>query len=296
MGVLGLTQCRPSVESNTSEKKKVLTTFTILEDMLKEVAGDAIDVVCITKPGAEIHDYEITPHDLVKAKGAALVFSNGLGLERWLEKFLQHAGTAQHVVLSEGVTPLGIGEGPYSGMPNPHAWMSPANAKKYVENIKQSLSLLAPEHADAFAQRAQTYSAELEVLDQRFKAEIGKVEAGKRWLVTCEGAFSYLTKDYGMKELYLWPVNADEEGTPQQIKKVIDVIREHQIPVTFSESTISDKAMQQVSKESGAKYAGVLYVDSLTEAGGEAPTYLKLLEYNVQRVLSAFEEAKASQN
>ena len=117
----------------------------------------------------------------------------------------------------------------------------------------------------------------------------GLLPADQRWLVTSEGAFSYLIRDYDMKELFLWPVNADEEGTPQQIQKVIDTVREHKIPVIFSESTISDKPQRQVARETGARFGGVLYVDSLTDEGGAAPTYLKLLDYNADAIVAGFE-------
>lgn len=291
---MALSQCTPSDIEDPAKKKKVLTTFTILDDMTRMVAGDDIEVVSITKPGAEIHDYEVTPHDLVNAYDADVVLSNGLGLERWLEKFLQHAKKAKHVELTDGIEPISIVEGPYVDKPNPHAWMSPSNAKIYIRNIQKALSELVPDKAQEFEKRANDYIQALDHLDQQFREKIQQVPESKRWLVTSEGAFTYLAKDYGIKELYLWPVNADEEGTPQQVKKVIDEIRIHQIPVTFSESTISDKAMKQVAQESGAKYAGVLYVDSLTSSTGEAPTYLKLLEMNVKRIIEAFQEAAVS--
>jgi manganese/iron transport system substrate-binding protein len=120
------------------------------------------------------------------------------------------------------------------------------------------------------------------------RRKLAEIPADQRWLVSSEGAFSYLTKNYGMREVYLWPVNADEQGTPQQVRKVIDTVRSNRIPVVFSESTISDKAALQVAKETGARYGGVLYVDSLTTDRGPAPTYLKLLEYNAQTIVDGF--------
>lgn len=271
-----------------SGKKRILTTFTIIQDIARNVAGDAAVVESITKPGAEIHDYEPTPHDLVKAQDADLVLWNGLGLERWFEKFLQQVRHVPAAVISEGVQPMSISEGPYNGKPNPHAWMSPANAIKYVENIRIALAKLDPANAATYSANAAAYTEKLKAVDDPVRRKLETIPAAQRWLVSCEGAFSYLARDYGMKELYLWPVNADSEGTPQQVRKVVDSIRANQIPVVFSESTISDKAMQQVAKETGAKFAGVLYVDSLTEAGGVAPTYLRLLEYNAETLVKAF--------
>jgi len=265
-----------------------LTTFTIIQDMAQRVAGNALVVDSITKPGSEIHDYEPTPLDLVKAQDADLVLWNGLGLERWFEKFLQQVNQVPSVVLTVGIKPIGIGEGPYSKKPNPHSWMSPANAIVYVENIRKALIHLDPAHEAEFNANAASYTAELRAVDEPVRKALQSIPAEKRWLVSCEGAFSYLIQNYEMRELYLWPVNADQEGTPQQVRKVVETIRANQIPVVFSESTISDKAMRQVAKETGARFGGVLYVDSLTGPDGPAPTYLKLLQYNADTIVKAF--------
>ncbi len=268
--------------------KKVLTTFTILQDMAQQVAGTNAVVESITKPGAEIHEYEPTPLDIVKAQSADLVLWNGLGLERWFERFFGSVKDVPSVVLSEGIQPLGISEGPYQGKPNPHSWMSPANALIYVENIRKALVRLDPGHAAAFNANAAAYSERIRAIEEPLRQRLSAIPEGRRWLVTSEGAFSYLARDYGLKELYLWPVNADEEGTPQQVRKVVDRVRQNGIPVVFSESTISDKAMRQVARETGARFGGILYVDSLTAADGPAPTYLKLLEFNAGTVVRGF--------
>ena len=283
-----LVSCGPSAEKAKTGPKRILTTFTILQDIAQNVAGTAAIVESITKPGAEIHDYEPTPLDLVKAQDADLVLWNGLGLERWFEKFLQQVKDVPSVVLTEGVEPMGIGEGPYTGKPNPHSWMSPANAIIYVENIRKALVKLDPANEATYTKNAAAYTAELRAVDEPVRKKLEAIPADQRWLVSCEGAFSYLTRNYAMKELYLWPINADQEGTPQQVQKVVDTVRSNKIPVVFSESTISDKAMLQVAKETGARYGGVLYVDSLTSDDGPAPTYLKLLQYNADTIVKAF--------
>lgn len=271
--------------------KRVVTTFTILQDMAQNVAGDKALVESITKPGAEIHEYEPTPLDIVKAQSADLVIRNGLGLELWFEKFMGSVRDVPSVVLSDGVEPLSIGEGPYDGKPNPHAWMSPSNARIYVENIRQALVELDPANADTYSANAAAYIKEILAIEGPMRETLAQIPAARRWLVTSEGAFSYLARDNQMKELFLWPVNADAEGKPQQIRKVVDTIRTHAIPVAFSESTISDKPIRQVCKETGAHYGGVLYVDSLTGLDGVAPTYLKLLSYNAKTILAGFENS-----
>ncbi|MDJ0387482.1 metal ABC transporter substrate-binding protein [Roseomonas sp. E05] len=271
---------------------RAVTTFTILQDMAQNVAGEAAIVESITRPGAEIHDYEPTPLDIVKTQAADLVLWNGLGLERWFERFFQRVKDVPSAVLTEGIRPMAIAEGPYAGRPNPHAWMSPANAVIYVENIRKALAAADPRNAATYNANAARYTAQLRALDAPIRERLARIPEGRRWLVSCEGAFSYLTDNYGLKELYLWPVNAEEQGTPRQVRQVVDTVREHRIPALFCESTVSDRAMRQVAREAGSRFAGVLYVDSLTEEGGAAPTFASLLEYNAKAIVSAFQEAK----
>ena len=269
-------------------KKRIVTTFTIIQDMAQNVAGDAAIVESITKPGAEIHGYEPTPQDIVKAQRADLVLWNGLNLERWFERFFGNLKKVPSAVLTEGIEPMGIQEGPYTGKPNPHAWMSPSNALIYVENIRKALVKLDPANAATYNANAKAYGGKFAALEENVRTELNKIPADRRWLVTSEGAFPYLARNFGMKELFLWAVNADQQGTPQQVQKVIDGVRRNKIPVVFSESTVSDKPARQVAKETGARYGGVLYVDSLTPAHGPAPTYLRLMEYNAKTVVRGF--------
>ncbi|MBR0648369.1 metal ABC transporter substrate-binding protein [Roseomonas terrae] len=268
---------------------RVVTTFTILQDMAQNVAGDAALVESITRPGAEIHDYEPTPLDVVKAQAADLVLWNGMGLERWFERFFQRVRDVPSAVLTDNITPLPISDGPYAGRPNPHAWMSPANAVIYVENIRKALVARDPRNAATYNANAARYTAQIQALDAPIRDMLDRIPAAQRWLVTCEGAFSYLTSNYGMRELYLWPINAEEEGTPQQIRRVVDTVRRNRIPALFCESTVSDRAMRQVAREGRSRFAGVLFVDSLTDDGGDAPTYLKLLEYNANAIVRGFQ-------
>jgi manganese/iron transport system substrate-binding protein len=280
--------CAALASAEAAEKKKVLTTFTILADMAREVAGDKAVVESITKPGAEIHGYEPTPGDIVRAQRADLVLWNGLNLERWFEKFFGQLKNVPAAVLTEGIEPISIEEGPYAGKPNPHAWMSLKNAAVYVENIRKALVRIDPDNEAAYSANAAAYVAKFEAIEAGVRTKLSQIPEEQRWLVTSEGAFPYLARDFGMKELFVWAVNADQQGTPQQVKKVIDGVRSQKIPVVFSESTISDKPIRQVAKEAGTRYGGVLYVDSLTDARGPAPTYLKLLEHNAETILSGF--------
>ncbi len=267
---------------------RVVTTFTVIQDIAQNVAGSAAVVESITKAGAEIHDYQPTPLDIVRAQAADLVLWNGFNLERWFEKFFENVKNVPSVVVSEGVEPMGISEGPYTGRPNPHAWMSSKSALIYVENIRKALATYDPANAGTYNKNAAAYAAQIRAIDEPLRKRLGSIPPDQRWLVSSEGAFSYLTRDYAMKEAYLWPINADEQGTPKQVRRVIDLVRKNKIPVVFSESTISDRAAKQVARETGARYGGVLYVDSLSAANGPVPTYLDLLKVTVETIANGF--------
>jgi manganese/iron transport system substrate-binding protein len=280
---LALVLC--SAAPSWAAKKRVVTTFTIIAEMAQNVAGDKAEVTSITKPGAEIHGYEPTPGDIVKAQKADLILWNGLNLERWFEKFFRNLRNVPSAVLTDGVEPIGIDEGPYTGKPNPHAWMSLQNAAIYVENIRKALAKIDPANEAAYTANAAAYTAKFQAIEAEVRGKLARVPEGQRWLVTSEGAFPYMARSLGLKELFLWAVNADQQGTPQQVQKVIDGVRANKIPVVFSESTVSDKPSRQVAKETGARYGGVLYVDSLSDAKGPVPSYLRLLEYDVETIV-----------
>lgn len=276
------------LSANSWADLKVAATFTILADIAKNIAGDRAIVVSITKPGAEIHDYEPTPRDFIKAQNSDLLISNGLNLERWFEKFAGNLGDIETVVASKGVVPILISAGEYQGKPNPHAWMSPSDGKKYVQNIAKAMMMKDPLNADYYLANSKKYQAKLDEVSNLVKKELAAVPEKQRFLVTSEGAFSYLVRDYGWREAYLWPVNAERQGTPKQVANLIKKVRANKIPVVFSESTISDKPAKQVAKESGAIYGGVLYVDSLSTPSGKVPTYLDLLKVTTNTIIEGF--------
>lgn len=267
------------------DKLKVVTTFTVIADMAANVAGDAAEVVSITKPGAEIHGYQPTPGDLRRAVDADLILWNGLNLELWFEQFLSNLGDIPSVTVSDGIEPIAIASGSYQGKTNPHAWIGADAAMVYVDNIAAAMADADPDNAAIYTANAAAYKAEIEGVLAPLRAQLSEVEQDKRWLVTCEGAFSYLARDFGLKELYLWPMNTDAVGTPQQVRAVIDGVRENDIPVVFCESTVNTAPAEQVARETGAKYGGVLFVDSLSEPDGPVPTYLDLLRVTSQTVV-----------
>ena len=272
-------------------RMKVITTFTVLADMAANVAGDAADVVSITKPGAEIHGYEPTPQDIVRAYNADLILWNGMNLELWFEQFLTNMKDVPSATLTDGIDPISISSGSYEGRPNPHAWMGLDNALIYIDNIVTAFVAQDPNNAETYMANAEAYKEELRVTIEPLRAAIAEIPEDRRWLVTCEGAFSYLARDFGMKELYLWPMNADQVGTPQQVRAVIDGVRDNDIPVVFCESTVNTAPAEQVARETGVAYGGVLYVDSLSEPDGEVPTYLDLLRVTSRTVADGLTSA-----
>lgn len=277
--------------ASAAEKMKVVTTFTVLADMAQNVAGDAAEVVSITKPGAEIHGYEPTPRDIVNASDADLILWNGMNLELWFEQFLSNMSDVPSVTLTDGIEPIMISQGTYEGKPNPHAWMGLNNALIYVDNIAAAFGDHDPDNKQVYLDNAEAYKTQLRQTIEPLRDSIASVPEDKRWLVTCEGAFSYLAHDFGMKELYLWPMNADQVGTPQQVRSVIDGVRDHDISVVFCESTVNTSPAEQVARETGVRYGGVLYVDSLSTADGPVPTYLDLLKVTAQTIVAGMKEA-----
>lgn len=284
--VLGLTACSSSAGQERDDGRLlVLTTFTVLADMARNVADGRVEVASLTRPGAEIHGYEPTPDDLVRGQDADLILENGLGLEAWFSQFTERV-QAPTAVLSDGVETIPISAGEYEGQPNPHAWMSPDNAPVYVDNIRDALTELDPGGEQVYAEAAEAYKDEISEVGDYLEEELAGVPDSSRALVTCEGAFSYLARDAGLTEMYLWPVNAETQGTPRQTAAVTEFVRDNQVPAVFCESTVNDGSQRSVARETGAAMGQTLYVDSLSEEGGPVPTYLDLLRHDAEAIVA----------
>ncbi|WP_084617911.1 metal ABC transporter substrate-binding protein [Jonesia quinghaiensis] len=270
--------------STTADALHVLTTFTVTADMVAQVGGEHVVVQSLTPPGAEIHSWEPSPQDLAAASQTDLIIRHGLGLESWFTRFMDDLNVP-FITVTEGIDPMPIVHGEYAGAANPHAWMSPDNAEVYVENITAALSAYSPEHSADFAANAHQYVARLREVSRNIDSRMAELPRAQRILVTCEGAFSYLARDLGLREYYIWPVNAEREATPRRVASVIDVLAAQDIPAVFCESTVGERPMRAIAEESGARFAGTLYVDSLTDSDGPAPTYLDLLTYNTDLII-----------
>ncbi|MGB4699243.1 MAG: metal ABC transporter substrate-binding protein, partial [Parasynechococcus sp.] len=260
------------------------TTFTVLADLARNVAGDRLQVHSIVKEGAEIHGYQFTPSDIERSVGADLLIENGLGLELWARRFTAAAGDIPTVTLSEGMEPLLINEDAYAGKPNPHAWMSPKRAMAYVDRLREAFTTLDPDGADAYASNAEVYNKKLQALDRELRDALETIPPQHRLLVSCEGAFTYLASDYGLEEAFLWPVNAESEITPKRMARLINTVRDRAVPAVFCESTVSDKAQREVAAAANSQFGGTFYVDSLSKPDGPAPTLLELQRHNVKLI------------
>ena len=277
------TACRRTLNKNENKKEVILASFTVLADIIKNVAKDDFTVRSITKPGIEVHGYQPTPSDLIKASKAFIFIDNGFGFELWAEKFISNL-RVERITISDDLDPIYISEDFYKGKPNPHAWISPKRGMLYVDIIIESLSELRPSFRESFENNGKIYKKKLAKLDKDFSLFINNLDKNNRYLVSCEGAFSYLTNDYGLKEVYLWPVNAETQITPKRMARTISLVKNKNIPTLFCESTVSNESQMIVARETGAKFGGNLFVDSLSQENGPANTYLKMLEHNLKLI------------
>ena len=284
---LTTTSCKNISEVDKSNKKLLLVSFTVLEDIVKNIVGDEFDVKSITKPGMEVHGYQTTPSDLIKGSRAEVFIDNGFGFELWAEKFVSNL-KVKRITMANNLKPLFIGEDAYKGKPNPHAWISPKRGIIYVDTLSRALSELKPQSKMVFKKNAEIYKNKLLEIDEDFSLFLNTLKKNQKYLVSCEGAFTYLTNDYGLKEAYLWPVNAESQITPKRMAKVISLVKTNDIPAVFCESTVSSESQLAVARETGAKFGGNFFVDSLSEKNGPASSYIDLLNHNLNLIKQAY--------
>ena len=277
--IFSTTSCKRISTKNEAKKEVILASFTVLADIIENVAKDEFIVRSITKPGEEVHGYQPTPSDLIKASEAFVFVDNGFGFELWAEKFISNF-QFKRITISDDLDPIFIKEDFYKGKPNPHAWISPKRGMLYVDIVVESLSELRPSKKELFEKNGKIYKNKIAKIDEDFSMFINNLDKDKLYLVSCEGAFSYLTKDYGLKEVYLWPVNAESQITPKRMARTISLVKNKNVPAVFCESTVSNEAQMVVVNETGAKFGGNLYVDSLSNDNGPASSYLGMLRYN----------------
>ncbi|AFG37054.1 metal ABC transporter solute-binding protein, Zn/Mn family [Spirochaeta africana] len=280
--------CTEDNHTAASGSPIVVTTFTVLQDLTRMVTGDVLDVRTITPVGGEVHEWELIPSNFVDIEQAALVLYNGLDLEEWMGQVRSTvtAGTPVVPVADRsGFATLPIRIGELTGNPDPHVWMNPEGAIAYLDVILKAVSDLVPEHADRFAQNAAQAQQEIRQAAGELQGLIDTIPSEQRTLVTSEAAFLYFADAFGLEHDAIWGSNDEEEGTPRQIARVVDLIRDRTIPVAFYESTISNRHVRSVAEDTGIRVAGPLYVDSLGVAGSEAESYIGMLRHNVELIV-----------
>ncbi|MCE9681255.1 metal ABC transporter solute-binding protein, Zn/Mn family [Halomonas alkalisoli] len=269
---------------------KVVATFSILGDLVAQVGGDDIRLETLTPPGAEVHEWELTPNNFIALEDADVVFYNGYELEQWMRQVHATVGNeAPLVPLAEAseYPTLPIVTGEYSGEPDPHLWMDPRAAAAYIQVIAETLADLHPEAADNFHSRAEKARETLASLHKEIRATLADIPEGERLLITSEAAFVYFADAYEFRHDGIWGTNAETEGSPQQVMRIIDLINDVQPAALFWESTISDRYVSSIASDTGLAVAGPLYVDSLSEPDGEAANYVSLMRHNASLIRAA---------
>ena len=270
------------------EKLKVVATFSILADFVRNVGGDRVAVDALVGPNGDAHVYQPSPGDAKTLADARLVFANGLGFEGWISRLVKASGTkAQAVVATTGVKPRKAADGHGHGEADPHAWQSVANAKTYVANIRDALSRADPAGKDSYTANATAYLGRLDALETEVKAAIEQIPPDRRRIITTHDAFGYFAAAYGVAFIAPQGVSTEAEVSAQDVARIITQVRKQKIPAVFLENVSDERLLRRIAAESGARIGGTLYSDALTDANGPAPTYLDLMRHNVKQLAGA---------
>jgi iron/zinc/copper transport system substrate-binding protein len=279
-------------KSDKSDKLQIVTTYSIVYDIVKNVGGDQIEIHSLAPIGSNPHEYDPRPLDVQKTTDADVVFYNGLNLEEgnsWFEKLLDTAGKSGEDApvyrMSEGVEPKYLTSKGNEGEEDPHAWLDIRNGIKYAENARDALIAVDPDHADIYEKNAKEYISELEKLHQNAVESFNKIPKEERFLVTSEGAFKYFSDAYGFEAGYIWEINSENQGTPQQVKEIVDIIKSRDVSSLFVETSVDPRSMEMVSSETGVPIGGTLFTDSLGKTGEDGDTYIKMMESNITVIL-----------
>jgi len=269
---------------------KVVASFTILADFIRNVGGDRVDVVALVGPNADAHVYTPSPGDAKTVAVARLVVVNGLGFEGWLPRLVKSSGgTARIAVATEGIDPLKEPPGGHHSV-DPHAWQSVPNAKIYVENIRRALTGIDPASAETYRANAARYLVQLDALDRDVRAMVAQIPEARRKVISTHGAFGYFAAAYGVAFIAPQGVSTDTEPSARDLATIIGQIRKEEIPAVFLENISDPRLIRRVAAETGAKIGGTLYSDSLTDEKGEAPTYIDMVRHNIKTLKDALDK------
>ena len=303
--VLGIAGCATGKENSsqttsaTAESKKlqVVATNSIIYDMTKNIAGDLVDLHSIVPVGQDPHEYEPLPEDVQKVQKADLIFYNGINLENaedaWFTKMVKNAGKVadkDYFAVSDGVDVIYLEGENEKGKEDPHAWLNIENGVIYAKNIAKQLIAKDPEHKDTYQKNLDKYVAELDKLDKDAKERLAKIPEEKKLIVTSEGCFKYFSKAYGVPSAYIWEINTEEEGTPEQTTRLVEILKKSKVPSLFVESSVDDRPMKTVSQESGKPIYSTIFTDSVAEKGKDGDSYLSMMKWNLTKIIEGLEK------
>ncbi|RLQ84905.1 zinc ABC transporter substrate-binding protein [Planomicrobium sp. Y74] len=295
--LIGLTGCASNQNQNKTadakeDKLLIITTYSIIYDIVRNVGGDRIEIHSLAPVGSNPHEYEPLPLDVQKTTDADAVFYNGLNLEEgnsWFEKLMGTTGKAGAEApvfrLSKGVEPMYLTTEGKEGEEDPHAWLDIRNGIKYAENARDALIEIDSDYAEEYKKNAESYIKELEALHQKAIERYSEIPKENRVFVTSEGAFKYFSQAYDFTAEYIWEINQENQGTPNQITRILDIIEEQDIQGLFLETSIDPRSMEMVSRETGIEIKGKVFTDSIGKPGEDGDTYLKMMEWNIETIL-----------
>lgn len=288
--LVGCSTKSEKAEQTKEGKLTVVATNSILADMAKEVGKDKVTIHSIVPVGTDPHEYEVLPEDIKKASDAKVILYNGLNLETgngWFNNLMETAKKAEeedYFAVSREVEPLYLTSTGQETQADPHAWLDLSNGIKYVEEITRILSEKDPENKEVYEKNSQEYRQKLESLDQQAKESFATISEEKKLLVTSEGAFKYFSKAYQLPAAYIWEINTESQGTPDQMTAIIDQVKASKVPGLFVESSVDPRSMERVSKETGVPIAEKLFTDSVAKAGEEGDSYYGMMKWNIDAI------------
>ena len=290
-GIFWFVNGRGEQKATGSQKLRVVTTNSILEDMVEQVGGKDVRVYSIVKRGTDPHEYDPTTNDIAAATEADVLFHNGLNLETggsgWFNKFTKTANKRdgkEVFAASKHVKAMYLTESGKENETDPHAWLYLSNGVKYVKMISSVLQDKDPKHARAYQKRTDAYVEKLEKLHKEAQSKFADIPEKQRLLVTSEGAFKYFSKAYDIKPAFIWEINTEAQGTPEQMKQVLAKIDQSEVKSLFVESSVSPKSMKQVSKETKLPIYAKIYTDSLAKKGTQGDTYYDMVKWNIDKI------------